>query len=304
MSTAALEISTKLLNKSRELTPTEKVLVIAIQSLSKEKGYCYAWNSYLADSLGKDKTTISKSMTSLEDKGFITRTIERDERKMVTERKVSLTMKFFKKFVEELDGSSNQQSVKEKKETKKVIRISKKIINSAKYRLNKKNKPKQAPVEVNVSDEVKVALQDKLGLQADKVVEDLEKSKGSIAVINCINHVYQTQVLKKNQTIGSTNYLLTTFNNGFNGNCKVNKTVREEMKADYVDVNNKAWEEKIEREQKEYQERINTLAATEEEKQERLELLAKIPFGVLVNGKIATECTLKELRDFVYGLNK
>ena len=55
-------ISSKLLNQTRELTPTEKVLVVAIQSLSKERGYCYATNTYLADSLGKDKTTISKSL--------------------------------------------------------------------------------------------------------------------------------------------------------------------------------------------------------------------------------------------------
>lgn len=135
-------ISSKLLNQTRELTPTEKVLVVAIQSLSKERGYCYATNTYLADSLGKDKTTISKSLTSLEDKGFINRFIVRDERKMVVERKVSLTKKFLSKFVEELVNTANNVAEATKQKATKVIRVSKKAIDKAKIVLNKKEEQK------------------------------------------------------------------------------------------------------------------------------------------------------------------
>lgn len=164
-------ISSKLLNQTRELTPTEKVLVVAIQSLSKERGYCYATNTYLADSLGKDKTTISKSLTSLEDKGFINRFIVRDERKMVVERKVSLTKKFLSKFVEELVNTANNISESTKQKTTKAIRVSKKAIDKAKISLNKikkqQNKQEESnqdqqpetpvnPFEVGIPDEQKL----------------------------------------------------------------------------------------------------------------------------------------------------
>ena len=249
-------ISSKLLNQSRELTPTEKVLVVAIQSLSKEKGYCYATNTYLADSLGKDKTTISKSMTSLEDKGFINRFIIRDERKMVVERKVSLTKKFLSKFVEELVNTTNDVVEFTKQKTTKVIRVSKKAIYKAKISLNKikqqQNKQEEsnqdqqqhkAPVnpfeagipadellnkdEVNVSDEVRIALKEKLNLNADKVIEELEKEKGTYEVVACINHVYE-YVVEKKQSISSTKYLVSTFKNGFSSKCGGHRVVRKE----------------------------------------------------------------------------
>ena len=249
-------ISSKLLNQSRELTPTEKVLVVAIQSLSKEKGYCYATNTYLADSLGKDKTTISKSLTSLEDKGFINRFIVRDDRKMVVERKVSLTKKFLSKFVEELVNAANNVAEATKQKATKVIRVSKKAIDKAKIVLNKKkeqqNKQEEsnqdqqqhkAPVnpfevgipadellnkdEVNVSDEVRIALKEKLNLNADKVIEELEKEKGTYEVVACINHVYE-YIVEKKQSISSTNYLVSTFKNGFSSKCGGRRVVREE----------------------------------------------------------------------------
>lgn len=250
-------ISSKLLNQTRELTPTEKVLVVAIQSLSKERGYCYATNTYLADSLGKDKTTISKSLTSLEDKGFINRFIVRDERKMVVERKVSLTKKFLSKFVEELVNTANNISESTKQKTTKAIRVSKKAIDKAKVSLNKIKKQQnkqeesnqdqqqhEAPVnpfevgipsdellnqdDVNVSDEVRTALKEKLNLNADKVVEQLEKKKGTYEVVACINHVYEKTVVGKKQSITSTNYLVSTFKNGFSGKCGGHRVVREE----------------------------------------------------------------------------
>ena len=64
---------------------------------------------------------------------------------------------------------------------------------------------------VNVSNEVKTALQEKLNLQADTVIQDLEEKFGKNEVIACINYVYNKTVIGKQQPIKSTKYLVSTF---------------------------------------------------------------------------------------------
>ena len=68
-------------------------------------------------------------------------------------------------------------------------------------------KPKQqedndnASKQVNVSNEVKTALQEKLNLQADTVIQDLEEKFGKNEVIACINYVYNKTVSDKNSLL-------------------------------------------------------------------------------------------------------
>lgn len=53
------------------LTPLEKLLLISILSLCKQKGYCWATNEYFAKLFNVRKQTISKSISSLSKNNYI-----------------------------------------------------------------------------------------------------------------------------------------------------------------------------------------------------------------------------------------
>ena len=53
------------------LTPLERLLLISILSLCKQKGYCWATNEYFAELFGVRKQTISKSISSLSINNYI-----------------------------------------------------------------------------------------------------------------------------------------------------------------------------------------------------------------------------------------
>ena len=54
-----------------ELTPNAKLLYGEITALCNEKGYCWATNNYFAELYGVSKTSISKWIKQLIDKGYI-----------------------------------------------------------------------------------------------------------------------------------------------------------------------------------------------------------------------------------------
>ena len=53
------------------LTPLERLLLISILSLCKQKGYCWATNEYFAELFNVRKQTISKSISSLSKNNYI-----------------------------------------------------------------------------------------------------------------------------------------------------------------------------------------------------------------------------------------
>ena len=53
------------------ITPLERLLLISILSLCKQKGYCWATNEYFAELFGVRKQTISKSISSLSKNNYI-----------------------------------------------------------------------------------------------------------------------------------------------------------------------------------------------------------------------------------------
>ena len=53
------------------LTPLERLLLISILSLCKQKGYCWATNEYFAKLFNVRKQTISKSISSLSKNNYI-----------------------------------------------------------------------------------------------------------------------------------------------------------------------------------------------------------------------------------------
>ena len=62
----------------------EKVLCGIINGLTRERGYCYASNEYLAKYMGKSERSISRLLAMLEAKGYVTVRDKRSRfRKMV-----------------------------------------------------------------------------------------------------------------------------------------------------------------------------------------------------------------------------
>lgn len=59
----------------KELSPNAKLLYGEITALCNEKGYCWAGNGYFGELYGKDKSTISRWIKQLEEKGYITREV-------------------------------------------------------------------------------------------------------------------------------------------------------------------------------------------------------------------------------------
>lgn len=116
-----------------------------------------------------------------------------------------------------------------KKAAKKVVN---KVVEAVKPKQQEDND--NASKQVNVSNEVKTVLQEKLNLQADAVIQDLEEKFGKNEVIACINYVYNKTVISKKQPIKSTKYLMSTFENGFNSKCGGHRTVREELVPDWL----------------------------------------------------------------------
>ncbi|MFW3361539.1 helix-turn-helix domain-containing protein [Aerococcus viridans] len=73
-----------------KLIPNAKLLYGEITALTNDKGYCWATNSYFANLYGVTTKTISNWLSSLEKQGYIYREVERDEKKVVTSRKIFL----------------------------------------------------------------------------------------------------------------------------------------------------------------------------------------------------------------------
>ena len=59
----------------KDLKDKAKLLYGEITCLSNKKGYCYASNTYFADLYGVSKETISRLITDLVDKGYVTREV-------------------------------------------------------------------------------------------------------------------------------------------------------------------------------------------------------------------------------------
>lgn len=78
--------------KHSRLSITEKCLLGRINSLSGEKGYCYAGNNYLAEELGfKTPKALSNAISKLVAKGFLIREVTRTRGKEIEERRLKIS---------------------------------------------------------------------------------------------------------------------------------------------------------------------------------------------------------------------
>ena len=104
---------------SKELTDKQKLLFWAISNLCAEKWYCRATNDYIGELLNADKRTISRNLSELEEKWFIT--IE-----IWIQRKISLDKNVYggrQKCLGGVDKNVYQNNIIEYKDISKDISI-------------------------------------------------------------------------------------------------------------------------------------------------------------------------------------
>ena len=68
LDTEKYDKSPNIILANKELTATEKQLLIKIINLSEKTGYCFATQETLGNHLGKSKDTIKKAISSLKKK--------------------------------------------------------------------------------------------------------------------------------------------------------------------------------------------------------------------------------------------
>lgn len=196
-----VELDFNLVSKSTLLTSTHKQIVKKIHLLSKEKGYCWATNQFFAEELGLSASGINKAITKLVELGFVNRVIVRDDRKMVIERKLTLSTKFIKIFV-----------VKTTEEIKKTVKKVKKM----KTNKNNENKPTNkfdSDKEYPVSNEIEVMFKKLFG--EDKFVDHKEQLSKHESIINDSERIKSVLLRVSNSNINSNlfNYLESAFKN-------------------------------------------------------------------------------------------
>lgn len=75
----------------RDLSPNAKLLYGEITALCNEKGYCWATNKYFSELYGVAKETVSRWISSLEKKGYVTVEIVYEENsKKIKQRRIHL----------------------------------------------------------------------------------------------------------------------------------------------------------------------------------------------------------------------
>lgn len=79
------------------LTPLERLLLIYILSLCKKYGYCWATNEFFSNNFNVSKQTISKSISSLSNYGYIALEYDKKE-KNNSKRKIIISEVFKKEY--------------------------------------------------------------------------------------------------------------------------------------------------------------------------------------------------------------
>lgn len=73
---------------NKQLTSLEKLIYAEISALTNKDGYCNATNAYFAELFGKTSGWISKTINKLKNLGFVSITVEINDFKEVTNRKI------------------------------------------------------------------------------------------------------------------------------------------------------------------------------------------------------------------------
>lgn len=96
------------------LTPLERLLLIYILSLCKKYEDCWATNEFFSVSLNVSKQTISKSISSLSNYGYIV--LEHDKKENNNSKRKIIVSEVFKKRISDIQenlNTSNQENFKQ-----------------------------------------------------------------------------------------------------------------------------------------------------------------------------------------------
>lgn len=96
------------------LTPLERLILIYILSLCKKYGYCWATNEFFSNSFNVSKQTISKSISSLSNYGYIV--LEYDKKEKNNSKRKIVISEVFKKRISDIQenlNTSNQENFKQ-----------------------------------------------------------------------------------------------------------------------------------------------------------------------------------------------
>ena len=96
------------------LTPLERLLLIYILSLCKKYGYCWATNEFFSNSFNVSKQTISKSISSLFNYGYIV--LQYDKKEKNNSKRKIIVSEVFKKRISDIQenlNTSNQEKFKQ-----------------------------------------------------------------------------------------------------------------------------------------------------------------------------------------------
>jgi|TARA_R110000824_G_scaffold49230_9_gene138220 hypothetical protein len=88
------------------LKPNAKLLYGEITALSGKLGYCYATNNYFAELYEVSKNTISSWISDLKKLGFITVSLERNDKKQIIKRCIGITIKTHTPIHEKMKGNN------------------------------------------------------------------------------------------------------------------------------------------------------------------------------------------------------
>lgn len=87
------------------LTPLERLLLIYILSLCKKYGYCWATNEFFSDNFSVSKQTISKSISSLSNYGYIV--LQYDKKEKNNSKRKIIVSEVFKKRIADIQKNLN-----------------------------------------------------------------------------------------------------------------------------------------------------------------------------------------------------
>ena len=96
------------------LTPLERLILIYILSLCKKYGYCWATNEFFSNSFNVSKQTISKSISSLFNYGYIV--LQYDKKEKNNFKRKIIVSEVFKKRISDIQenlNTSNQENFKQ-----------------------------------------------------------------------------------------------------------------------------------------------------------------------------------------------
>lgn len=96
------------------LTSLERLLLIYILSLCKKYGYCWATNEFFCNSFNVSKQTISKSISSLSNYGYIV--LQYDKKEKNNSKRKIIVSEVFKKRISDIQenlNTSNQENFKQ-----------------------------------------------------------------------------------------------------------------------------------------------------------------------------------------------